>query len=145
MTRQTLKYLLKNRQAVIDMPLRLTVTIVIGTLVLLAILSYMNNTTLIAEDIIVEIDTYSVAYQDNNSFQITVTDTQHQALSDCLVIIKGLGQITSNRTDTNGVATIQVSCNLNATQQQGYLDVIVKPPDGFNEYQQNELIKIYRK
>jgi len=145
MAKQTPRFFLKNRQAVIDMPLRLTVTIVIGTLVLIAILTYMNNTTLIAEEIIVEIDTYSVEYQDNNSFQITVTDTQHQPLCDCLVIIKGLGQITSNRTDTSGLTTLKVSCSLNATQQQGYLDVIVKPPDGYRDYQQDEFIKVYRR
>ena len=134
----------KNCKAVIDMPLRLTVTIIIGTITLLAILGYMTNLSVLSEEIIVEIDTYTAQITSNNSFLVTVTDTNGNSLPGSLVIIKGLEQLSSNTTDNTGTTTIEVCCVLNATQSQGYLDIIVRPPDGYNDYFQEKIIKIYR-
>ena len=134
----------KNCKAVIDMPLRLTVTIIIGTITLLAILGYMTNLSVLSEEIIVEIDTYTAQITSNNSFLVTVTDTNGNSLPGSLVIIKGLEQLSSNTTDNTGTTKIEVCCVLNATQSQGYLDIIVRPPDGYNDYFQEKIIKIYR-
>ncbi len=134
----------KNCKAVIDMPLRLTVTIIIGTITLLAILGYMANVSVLPEEIIVEVDAYTAQMTSNNSFQITVTDTKGNPLPESLVIIKGLEQLSSNTTDAAGTTNIAVSCSLNTTQSQGYLDIVVRPPDGYKDYSQEKMIKIYR-
>ncbi len=134
----------RNNKAVIDMPLRLTVTIIIGTIALLAILGYMSTFSYLSEEIIVEVDTYTAQLKSNNSFQITVTDAKGNPLPGSLVIIKGLEQLSSNTTDATGRTTLEVCCSLNATQSQGYLDMIVKPPDGYKDYLQEKIIKIYR-
>ena len=86
---------LKNHEAVIGLPMRLTVSLIIGTMVLLSILSWVLNPCLFPERMVVTVSPMITILTDdggeNATFIVQVNDTKGRALSGASVIITGLG------------------------------------------------------
>ena len=138
---------LKNHEAVIGLPMRLTVSLIIGTMVLLSILSWVLNPCLFPERMVVTVSPMITILTDdggeNATFIVQVNDTKGRALSGASVIITGLGGAGAGFSDAQGQATVQMQIRLNNGSYEGYLDIVVKS-SCFVPFEHQEMIKIIR-
>ncbi len=139
---------IKNENAVIGLPMRLTVSIIIGTVALIAILSFILNPCLFPSKMIVSVDSMVNEIPVGNvsadfNFTFSVIDREGHSIQNANIIIKGLGGIGSGSTDENGEITIQISVELEEGQYEGYLDVSVKAAC-YDTFSQNDMIKIVK-
>lgn len=139
---------IKNEKAVLGLPMRLTVSIIIGTVALIAILSFILNPCLFPSQMIISVDSIVNEIPAGNisadfNFTISVSEADGHPIRNANVIIKGLGGIGSGSTDENGEVTIQITVELEDGQYEGYLDVSVKAVC-HETFSQNDMIKIVR-
>jgi hypothetical protein len=144
---QRYRYLLKNEDAVLGLPMRLTVSLVIGTIALLAILSYILNPCLFPQKMIVSFTPMVISFSGEDPQNITifvnVTDISGHSISGASVLIKGLGGAGSGISNTNGMSMVQLQVQLETGMHEGYLDVSVSAAC-HERLEQQELIKIVR-
>jgi len=139
---------IKNEKAVLGLPMRLTVSIIIGTVALIAILSFILNPCLFPSRMIISVDSIVNEIPAGNisadfNFTISVCEADGHPIRNDNVIIKGLGGIGSGSTDENGEVTIQITVELEEGQYEGYLDVSVKAVC-HETFSQSDMIKIVR-
>lgn len=140
--------LTKNNYAVMGLPLRLTVSIFIGIIALSFILFYILNPCIFPAKMIISIDPLINKIPlgfDEYDFQISieVKDREGCPIKDANVLVKGLGEASSNLTNEDGIATIQIKPKLQKGVNEGYLDIIVKA-QCLETFLQNKMIKIVR-
>ena len=137
----------KNEKAVLGLPMRLTVSLVIGTVALVAILSYVMNPCLFPDRMIVSVSPMVNIVSGNQPTNINITiyvnETNGYPIKDVNVIIKGLTGIGVNHTDENGKTIIQLTVKLESGVNEGYLDVSAKSA-GHETFSQQDMIKILR-
>lgn len=138
---------IKNEKAVLGLPMRLTVSLIIGTVALVAILSYVMNPCLFPDRMIVSVNPMVNIVSGNNSTDINITiyvnETNGYPIKNANVIIKGLTGIGANHTDENGKTIIQITVKLESGVNEGYLDVSVKA-SCHETFSQQDMIKILR-
>ncbi len=138
---------IKNEKAVLGLPMRLTVSLIIGTVALVAILSYVMNPCLFPDRMIVSVNPMVNIVSGNNSTDINITiyvnETNGYPIKNANVIIKGLTGIGANHTDENGKTIIQLTVKLESGVSEGYLDVSAKSAD-HETFSQQDMIKILR-
>lgn len=138
---------IKNEKAVLGLPMRLTVSLIIGTVALVAILSYVMNPCLFPDRMIVSVNPMVNIVSGNNSTEINITiyvnETNGYPIKNANVIIKGLTGIGANHTDENGKTIIQITVKLESGVNEGYLDVSVKAAC-HETFSQQDMIKILR-
>ena len=144
----TKKNLSSNNFAVIGLPLRLTVSLIIGITALSIILSFILNPCLFPGKMIVNIEPMvniipSGSDEHEFSITITITDQDGYSVKDASVLIKGLGDAASDNTDSNGEVTIKIKPRLEEGVHEGYLDILVKA-GCMEEFQEENMIKIIR-
>jgi len=137
----------KNEKAVLGLPMRLTVSLIIGTVALVAILSYVMNPCLFPDRMIVSVNPMVNIVSGNNSTDVNITiyvnETNGYPIKNANVIIKGLTGIGANHTDENGKTIIQITVKLENGVNEGYLDVSVKAAC-HETFSQQDMIKILR-
>ena len=137
-----------NSDAVLGLPLRLTVSLIIGIVALAAILSYIYHPCLLPRNMVVSITpmvgTISSDDPTDVSFIVFVNDSAGHSVSGASVFIKGLGGAGSNVTDDHGKAGVRVTVHIEKGSLEGYLDVTVKTAC-YNIFSYNDMIKIVRK
>ena len=130
--RKTILYFLKNESAMLGIPLRLTVSLIIGSFVLIAILSMMLNPCLFPHQILVTISPQVTIVHGsdpvNVSFMVFVNDSDGFPLSGASVIVKGLGGAGSGVSDHSGKTVVNLEIQLENGTYEGYLDISVKAP-----------------
>jgi len=138
---------IKNEKAVLGLPMRLTVSLIIGTVALVAILSYVMNPCLFPDRMIVSVNPMANIVSGNNSTDINITiyvnETNGYPIKNANVIIKGLTGIGANHTDENGKTIIRITVKLESGVNEGYLDVSVKAAC-HETFSQQDMIKILR-
>ena len=139
---------IKNNNAVIGLPMRLIVSIVIGSVALIAILSFILNPCLFPSKMIVSVDSMVNEIPTGNvsadfNFTFSIIDREGHSIHNANIIIKGLGGIGSGSTNENGETTIQISVELKDGQYEGYLDVSAKAAC-YETFSQNDMIKIVK-
>jgi hypothetical protein len=144
---QKKRFFIINDEAVLGLPMRLTVSLIIGTVTLVAIFSYIMNPCLFPQKMIVSVTPMVVTLSGNESKNITfivnVTDKTGYPLRGAVVIINGLGGAGSGFSEDNGVATVQIQVQIETGIHEGYLDIFVSAQcHGSVEYR--EFIKIIR-
>lgn len=115
--------------AVLDLPMYLVVTLIIGILALTSIISMMILPVFPSETPHVTIHPLIKSVNTSNfviSYQVQVIDTDHRPLSDAHVIIKNVDTIAVNTTNQTGSATLMVQGNIPLGLHETYFDVIVK-------------------
>jgi len=133
--------------AIVGLPMRLTVSLIIGSLALIAILSFILNPCLFPGGMIVSVDpmvmTVSGDEPENVTFMVHVTTMDGHPLSGASVLIKGLGGAQAGFTDANGTVLLQLRIVLVAGTQEGYLDVSAKAGcrDPFDHHDMIKIVK----
>jgi len=140
-------YFIVNEHAVLGLPMRLTVSLVIGTVALIAILSYIMNPCLFPERMIVSLTPIVTmlpgSEPENVTFTVYVNETDGHPLSGASVIIKGLGGAGSGFSDDAGKVRIQIQVQLESGVYEGYLDISVKAAC-HESFEHQDMIKIVK-
>jgi hypothetical protein len=131
--------------AVLGLPMRLTVAVIIGTIALASILGFILNPCLFPTKMIISVDPMSQDITSSITFpcDVLVQDQQGRPVIGAQVLIKGLGAAQSIATDVAGKASFTLTVALSTGTSEGYLDVQVKAPC-FETFSQPDMIKIYR-
>jgi hypothetical protein len=129
---KTLCYFLKNEAAVIGLPMRLTVSLIIGAIALIAILTMIINPCLFPHRLLVTLSPQVTIVHDgdpeNVSFIVFVNDSDGFPLEGATVIIKGLGGAGSGVSGRDGKADVNLQVRLENSTYEGYLDISVRAP-----------------
>ncbi|MBN1860766.1 MAG: hypothetical protein JW840_04810 [Candidatus Thermoplasmatota archaeon] len=140
-------YLFKNDYAVLGLPLRLTVSLLIGTIVLLSILSSLLNPCIFPERMVISVTPLLTIVPGNNpenvTFTVRVQDTNGHPLNGASIIIKGLGGAGAGSTDEQGTAKVEMQIQLDEGFYEGYLDILVKAPC-HESFEQQDMIKVVK-
>ena len=141
------KFFIKNDVAVIGLPLRLTVSLIIASAALLAILTFILNPCLFPEKMIVSIEPIvnKIDIGNTKDFNIfvKVTTSKGRSIVNAQVILKGLNGVSSGYTNKDGEVNIPISATLEDGQNEGYIDINVKC-SCFETFSQNSMIKVVR-
>ena len=137
------KPFLTNSQAVLGLPMRLTVALVIGAVALSAILGFILQPCLFPGRMVVSVEpmVYNIATHANPfTVNVTVQDSNGRGIAHANIIITGPDVAASNTTDVEGKASLSVDPVLDSGYE-GYLDVRVKAPC-FETFDQSDMIMI---
>lgn len=139
---------IRNQDAVLGLPLRITVSIIIGAVALGAILSYILNPCLFPERVVVSVSPMMITISGdqavNATFLVHVNDTKNHPVRDARVILKGLGGAGYGYTDNQGKITLVVQVHLDPGIHEGYLSLSVSAPC-HESIEQFDFIKIVKK
>ena len=139
--------LLDNEDAVIGLPLRIVVSLVIGMVALASILSFMTSSGVISQPLVVSVSpmlrTISGNESQNVSFMVVVMDRNGHCIDAATVILSGLGSAGIGRTNASGRTWVQLPVSLQEGIWEGYLDVSVSAPP-HPRYKQEAMVKIVR-
>jgi hypothetical protein len=140
-------YFIDNEHAVLGLPLRLTISLIIGSIVLLSILSTLLNPCVFPQRMIVTVTPMITTLPSNDPKDVTFTvfmkDTKGHAISGASVIIKGLAGAGCGFSDENGKATIQMQIQIQDGFYEGYLDISIKAAC-YEPFEQQDMIKIVK-
>jgi flavin reductase (DIM6/NTAB) family NADH-FMN oxidoreductase RutF len=132
--------------AVIDLPMRLVVSLIIGSVALGTIVSFMMQPCLFPRSLSVSIDPLSLTINNTSSdvsFLVHVIDDANHPVSDALVIIKGNYDVASNMTDETGYCHLSLTVYLPDGISEGYLDVQIKASCK-TTFDQKDIIRIVK-
>ena len=133
-----------STDAVIDLPMYLVVTIIIGLIALASILSMMVFPPFFTETPVLIIDPVVTTVNASNSsitYYVKVNTPDHQPIRNADVIIKESNTIAINSTNASGETTISIQPEIPLGLHEIYLDVIIKT----NNYQtltNTDLLKV---
>ena len=136
--------MLGDERGVIDLPLRLLVTLVVGAAALSIILYYVLAPCWFPEHLQVQWDRLVINADEDETIVVTVMDSHGNPISRASVIISGLGNASSNKTEGEGTATLCIRCSLPPYRNEGYLDVSVDAPGCYEKFFQENAIKVVR-
>lgn len=130
--RKKIHYFLKNESAVLGLPMRLTVSLIIGSIALIAILSTILNPCLFPHRMVVtmspQVTIVKGSDPENVSFIVFVNDSGGFPLNGASVIVKGLGGAGFGFSDKDGKAIVNLEIQLESGTYEGYLDISVRAP-----------------
>ncbi|MBC7081232.1 MAG: carboxypeptidase regulatory-like domain-containing protein [Thermoplasmatales archaeon] len=130
-----------NSSGTIDLPLKFIVSLAIGLFALFIVVSYIR-TLKPSPSLIVSWDKDIYEFDGKEILiEVTVVDENSKPISGANVIIKGLGNFSSQKT-IDGKAVIAFMPHLE--ENEGYLSIEVRAI-GYEKYEGIEKIKVVRK
>ena len=132
-----LRRFLADDRAIEGLPIRLVIAVVVGVAALGVMMSMISGIQGLATE---ELDVQpepEVIEPGEQEVELTVVDTNGHSVSDATVVVTG-GSATLNGTKTaetgpDGTANVTVDPSLGPNQDQGTLEIQIKPPAG-SEY-----------
>lgn len=125
---------LADDRAIEGLPIRLVIALVVGVAslgVMMNMLSGVQGLTVEELDARPEPEVVAPGEQE---VTLTVVDTSGQSVSNATVVVTGgtatIDGVATATTGPNGTATLAVAPTLGPNQQQGSLEVQIKPPAG---------------
>jgi hypothetical protein len=141
-----LVHLLCNEDAIVGLPLRLVVCLVIGMAALGSILGLMTSQDLLPRPMVVSVSPmFGVVGNgtQNVSFVVSVQDPEGRGVGMATVVMSGLGGAGVGRTNASGGTVVSLSVCLEPGVLEGYLDVrvsAVRHP----RFEQGSMVKVVR-
>ncbi|WP_435361383.1 DUF7382 domain-containing protein [Haloarchaeobius sp. DFWS5] len=126
-----------DTRAIEGLPIRLVIALVVGVASLSVMMNMISG---IGGLTVTEVDaqpTPDVITPGDQSVTITVVDTNGEPVAGATVVVKGdtarLDGIETAKTGDDGEATLDISPTLGPNQEEGTLEIDIKPPAG-SEY-----------
>ena len=144
----TVRELLADDRAIEGLPVRLVIAFIVGITTLslmLNMVSGLGGFAVSELDAKPDPDVMTTAERDVN---ISVVDSNGDPVAGATVIVRSdtatIGDIVTAETGDNGVATVRLDPELGPNQQDGTLEIDIKPPAGgdFSDKRQNGKILV---
>jgi hypothetical protein len=139
-----------DNRAIEGLPIRLVIALVVGVAslgVMMNMISGLSGLT------VTELDAKpapDVVGPEQNDIDVTVVDPDGNPVEDATVVVTGgtatLDRVKTETTGEDGEATVSVDPDLGANQQEGTLEVSIKPPAGseYADERENTAILVVR-
>lgn len=137
--------ILFDRNAVIALPMRMTVSIVIGAAALSCILFFIVSPCLFPEKITVNASPVVkkiASRSETVSIDFEIKDKDGYPIKEANVRVIGLSGSGEGFTGGNGKTTVRLDVVLESGRSEGYLDVDVKAGGCYEDFVGNDMIKI---
>ena len=138
---------------VLGLPMYLIVVMIVAVAVIAAVIlmipqgTGMLNAQITENVVIAEAPGNASAFTFSSAYNVTVKVTTHHEstapVSGATVTLVGSGDVSSNITDGNGIAHLQVTPSLAENCNEDYMKLTVKAA-GYQEYQDEQAVTIYR-
>ncbi|WP_323191564.1 carboxypeptidase regulatory-like domain-containing protein [Halostella sp. PRR32] len=126
-----------DERAIEGLPIRLVIALVVGVASLGVMMNMLSGVGSLA---VTELDAEpspDVVTPGNQDLEVLVVDEDGNSVADATVVVRGdsadLDETKTATTGDDGTATIAVSPELGPNQDEGELEVDIKPPSG-DEY-----------
>lgn len=137
-----------DNEAMLGLPMRLTVSVVIGAIVLISVLSMLFHPGIFPQRMVVAVTPIvtilTTDAPENVSFLVHVSDGKSHSLMGASVIIKGLGSAGSGFSDEEGNVVIHLQVTLRPGVYEGYLDISVTAPN-YVPFEHQQMVKIVKR
>ena len=137
----------RNNNATIDLPMKLIVSLIIGSLALIAIIGTLHQFPFPPSTLYVTVSPQMGSINETNNisvFTITILDSSsHKPIQNGLVILKETNMIAYNQTNEEGFCIIPVSLQMPIGINEMYLDVQVKAM-GYDLFYNEDMIRIIK-
>jgi len=132
-----------DKKAVVELPMRMIVTLIIGGTALGFITYYLTSNCWSPENTQV---TWSpdILSEGSNDLEVKVTDGHGKPIKNAIVTVTGLGTASSNKTGSNGEAYLHINPILPQYRSEGYLSIQVKAGRCYRDFIQNDAIKVVK-
>lgn len=124
----------RDTRAIEGLPIRLVIALVVGVASLSVMLNMLSGIGGLA---VTELDARpqpAVTTPGEQEMTITVVDTDGDPVANAMVVVTdgsaGLDSVQYARTNADGNATLTVTPTLRPNQEQGVLEIEIKPPAG---------------
>lgn len=138
---------------VLGLPMYLIVVMIVAVAVIAAVIlmipqgTGMLNAQVTENVVIAESPGNASAFTFLSTYNVTVKVTTHQEsatpVSGATVTLVGSGDVSSNITDGNGIAHLQVTPSLAENSNENYMKLTVKAA-GYQDYHDEQAVTIYR-
>ena len=138
---------------VLGLPMYLIVVMIVAVAVIAAVIlmipqgTGMLNAQVTENVVIAEAPGNASAFTFESTYNVTVKVTTHHEsanpVSGATVTLVGSGDVSSNVTDGNGFAHLQVTPSLAENCNEDYMKLTVKAA-GYQDYQDEQAVTIYR-
>ena len=129
-----IRELVRDERAIEGLPVRLVIALVVGVACLSVMLNMVSGIDGLA---VTELDARpdpEVTTPGGQELAITVVDPDGHPVSDATIVVSGgtadLDGVATARTDADGRASVTVVPSLGPNQEQGTLEIDIKPPAG---------------
>lgn len=129
-----LRELVRDERAIEGLPVRLVIALVVGVACLSVMLNMVSGIDGLA---VAELDARpdpEVTTPGEQELTIVVVEPDGHAVSDATVVVSGgtadLDGVATARTDADGRAAVTVRPSLGPNQEEGTLEIDIKPPAG---------------
>lgn len=130
-----LRELREDERAIEGLPVRLVVAFVVGVACLSVMLNLVSGVNTLAASELNAQPAPDVVHPGSQELDVRAVDADGNPVSGVTVVLEpGTAQLDGGiaiaETNENGVATFDVTPSLHPNQQQGTLDITLKPPSG---------------
>ncbi|MEF8879420.1 MAG: hypothetical protein V5A64_03400 [Candidatus Thermoplasmatota archaeon] len=139
--------MVRNKEGVVGLPVRLTVSVIIGGVALATILGFVWQPCLFPDQTIVEATplVHSVGGGSGRvNINFLVKNSDGVPIKDANVVVCGLEDAVEASTDEKGVVSVSLDVSLEDGRSEGYLDVSVKTSGCYQNFHQEDMIKVVR-
>ncbi|GGL68696.1 DUF7382 domain-containing protein [Halocalculus aciditolerans] len=132
-----------DERAIEGLPVRLVVAFVVGVACLSVMLNLVSGVNTLAASELGAQPTPDVVHPGSRELDVRAVDANGDPVAGVTVVLKpGTARLDDGiavaKTNENGVASLDVTPRLRANQQEGTLDVTLKPPSGsYTDNRQN--------
>ncbi len=133
-------------KGVIELPLRLLITLIIGGIALATVLAYMFSPCLFKKNLQVCWDKYKINAGEKAAISVTVLNDKGNPIKGATVLIKGFGNATVDKTDKKGGVTLYIKISKDALgdRNEGYLELVVDAGNCYRKFKEEEAIKVIK-
>ncbi len=127
------------------LPMRMTVSIVIGAAALSSILFFIMSPCLFPEKITVNVNPVVEEIHSRTETVILnfeIKDKEGHPIKDANIRVVGLGGAGEGFTRSNGKTSVSLDVTLDSGRTEGYLDVDVKAGGCYEDFNGDDMIKI---
>lgn len=129
-----------DKKAVLGLPFRMMVSIIIGGAVLSSLLYYLNSSCVFPQELEVRWNpSFIENYKKSNIHVYVMADGK--PVSGAMVLISGLGNASFNFTNGEGMAEIQITPHMKY-EGENYLSVMVKAGECYRKFYVERAIRV---
>ncbi|RLF64389.1 MAG: hypothetical protein DRN33_02300 [Thermoplasmata archaeon] len=132
-----------DERAVVELPMRMVVTLIVGGIALGSVTYYITSNCWTAENIRVEWKP-DVLIEGNADLEVKVMDENGKPIKNAVVTVTGLKTAASNRTGEDGETFLHINPVLPDYRNEGYLNIEVKTGKCYRNFVQTDAIKVIR-
>jgi hypothetical protein len=132
------KRLSVDERGIEGLPIRLVIALVVGVAALSVMMGMLSGIDgLAVSEVDAKPSSDVVAPDETHSLDVTVVDPQGKPVSNATIVVRGdtatLERVRTGTTSGDGTASVSITPSLGPNQEEGSLEIDVKPPAG-SEY-----------